>query len=133
MPVGAHEQTVDGDRFFINVNAIHQCCAQNGSYAFWLSETLRAGSIDDAPTRAVHHRLGGAAARDISGGVRVWRNLAFGAGVSTFHTQSAAEVVRLDRTGIAWPIAAGGVSGIGHRQVGYHFQAAWDHTADRSV
>lgn len=126
---GASGQAGDAGRVFVNINAVHQCCVQDGSYSFWLSEPLRGKAIDAPAVREVRHRLAGAAARDISGGVRLWRNLAVGFGVSTFHTRSSAEVVRVDQTGSADSTAsgasAGAVSGLDHHQAGYHFQAAW--------
>ena len=130
-PMGASGQGGDADRVFVNINALHQCCVQQGNYRFWLSEPLRHLSIDEAATYEARHRLGGAAARDVSARVRLWRNLVIGVGVSTFHTQSQADVVRIDQAGVRYVDPHGGgapassIRGLEHRQVGYHIQAAW--------
>lgn len=104
---------------------------QDGSYSFWLSEPRRRAAVDATAAYAVRHRLGGAAARDVGARVRLWRNLAVGIGVSTFHTQSLAEVVRVDQRGRRYVDPHGGgapadsVRGLDHRQIGYHFAVAW--------
>lgn len=130
-PMGASGQGVDVDRVFVNINALHQCCVEQGNYRFWLSEPLHHLSIEETATHEVRHRLGGAAARDVSARVRLWRNLAVGAGVSTLQTQSLAEVVRVDEAGARYVDPVGGgapansVSGLDHHQAGYHFEVAW--------
>lgn len=132
LPMGASGQAVDVDRVFVSINAVHQCCVQDGGYSFWLSEPLSRPAGDETGRFAVRHHLGGAVARDVSARLRVWRNLAVGAGVSTLHTQSQAEVVRVDEAGVRYFDRHGGggapansVSGLDHRQAGYHFEVAW--------
>ena len=131
-PMGASGQGVAADRVFVNINAVHQCCVQERSYSFWLSEPLRRAPVEETTSSVFRHRLGGAAARDVSARVRLWRNLAVGGGVSTFHTQSVAEVVRVDQAGRRYldprgvgDVPANGVRGLDHRQTGYHFAVAW--------
>ena len=131
LPMDASGQAADADRVFVNINAVHQCCVQDGSYSFWLSEPLSRPAGVETVTHAVRHRLGGAAARDVSARVRLWRNLAVGIGVSTFPTQSLAEVVRVDQRGFRYVDPHGGgapansVHGLDHLQIGYHFAVAW--------
>lgn len=127
-PAGAPGQTVGDDRVFININAVHQCCVQNRSYAYWLSEPVPGGASDEAAAHDVRSRLGGAAARDMGGSVRLWRNLAVGFDVSTFRTQSSAEVLRPDRivNYVVPPDASvAQLRDLEHRQVGYHLRVAW--------
>ena len=130
-PMGASGQGVDADRVFVNINTLHQCCVQQGNYRFWLSEPLHHLSVEETATCQIRHRLGGATARDFSARVRLWRNLAIGVGVSTFHTQSQADVVRVDQAGVRYAdprgVGASGdsVGGLDHRQIGHHFEIAW--------
>jgi hypothetical protein len=110
------------DTAFVSVNFGYQV----GDRSF--SETLSATIYDETATYGVNHESGRGGFSDISGGVRVWRNLAAGLGVTRFSTASGATV-----TGsIPHPLflnqlrtATFARSDLNHTETGIHLQAVW--------
>ena len=110
------------DTAFVSVNFGYQV----GDRSF--SETLSATIYDETATYGVNHESGGGGFFDISGGVRVWRNLAAGLGVTRFAATSGAAV-----TGsIPHPLFYGRPrtgsfyrTDLEHTETGIHLQAVW--------
>ena len=110
------------DRGFINVNGTFQ--VGDGSFAETLTETL----YDEQAMYDLTHEFSGGALFDISGGARVWRNLAAGLAVSMFNTTSTVSL-----TGSApHPLffnrsraVTHQQGALDHRQIGWHFQLTW--------
>ncbi len=111
------------DTAFVSVNFGYQV----GDQSF--SETLPSATIyGETAMYGVNHESGVGGFFDISGGVRVWRNLAAGLGVTRFSTASGATV-----TGsIPHPLflnqlrtATFARSDLNHTETGIHLQAVW--------
>jgi len=111
------------DTAFISVNFGYQV----GDRSF--SETLPSVTIyGETATYGVNHESGEGGFFDISGGVRVWRNLAAGLGVTRFSTASGAAVT----ASIPHPLffdrprtGTFATSDLEHTQTGIHLQAVW--------
>ena len=110
------------DLGFVNINGIYQV----GDRSF--TETLTSTVYNETATYDVRHDISGGAAFDVSGGVKVWRNLAAGFGLSIFNTSSTVALtgsvphpVFVDRP----RSVTHQEGGLDHRQLGYHFQATW--------
>ena len=110
------------DNVFISVNFAYQGKEQSFTKAF--SETV----YDEVATYEGVHQSGAGGFFDISGGVRMWRNLAVGLGVTTFSTAGGAAV-----TGsVPHPLffnqprtAFLNRTDLEHKETGIHLQAVW--------
>ena len=110
------------DLAFVSINFGYQV----GDRSF--VEAFSAAIYGEVATYGVDHDSGGGGFFDISGGVRLWRNLAAGLGVTRFSTVSSATVsgsvphpLFFDRPRTAvFP-----VSDLEHTQTGIHLQAVW--------
>ena len=107
---------------FVSINVAHQAGDRSFSESF--SETIYA----EVATHDVRHDGGGSGFFDVSGGVRVWRSLAAGFGVTRFSKRSAAAVT----SQIPHPLffdrprtATFARTDLEHKQTGIHLQAVW--------
>ena len=114
------------DAAFISINFGYQ--VGDRSFSERLGDLVPIIIYDELATYDIDHRSGGGGFFDISGGVRVWRNLAAGLGVTRFVATSGAAV-----TGsIPHPLFFGrprtgnfSRTDLEHAETGIHLQAVW--------
>lgn len=120
--VSAQTPSEPPSRVFVNVNAGAQPSRR-------FITTSRAFTVYDEPaTIATNQRIGNGPVIDISGGYRVWSNLAIGVGFTSFSDTSSSSVTAsipdplfFDRTAAVTSTA----TGLEHTERTIHLQAVW--------
>jgi hypothetical protein len=110
------------DSGFVSINYGYQ--VGDRSFADSFSEAL----YDEVATYEVDHRSGGGGVFDVSGGVRVWRNLAAGLGVTRFSINGGAAVTGSVPHPLFFNQPRNGLlnsSDLEHTQTAVHLQAVW--------
>jgi hypothetical protein len=118
----AHAQMRWMDQAFVNVNVLVQPQSRNVS----VNSTF--DLYDEAATIQGPRKIGGGPVFDISGGKRVWHNLAIGLGYSHFSDSSAATVTARipDPLVFDQPVEQQLNAGnLDHSENGIHFAAIW--------
>ncbi len=111
-----------GDQGFVSVNFASQ--VKDRSF----NESFSASIYDETATYAVAHTGKGGGFFDISGGVRVWRNLAAGVGLTRFSTNTGAAVTGQIPHPLFFNRPRKGFlnrTDLEHTQTGVHIQAVW--------
>ena len=113
------------DQGFVNVNGSYQAGGLQSQ------EVITEPLYGETATYSVVHDLAGGAILDVSGGVRVWRNLAAGFGLTVLTQKLHKSGIKVSGV-VPSPLffnrsrtVAYQVSGLDHRQVAFHFQALW--------
>ena len=111
------------DAAFVSINFGYQV----GDRSF-LRTFLPSAIYGETATYGVNYESGGGGFFDISGGVRVWRNLAAGLGVTRFSTASGAAVTGSIPHPLFFDQPRTGTfarSDLEHTETGIHLQAVW--------
>jgi hypothetical protein len=113
------------DQWFVNINGSSQAGGLQSQ------EVITEPLYGETATYSVVHDLDGGAIFDVSGGVRVWRNLAAGFGMTVLTQKLQNSGIKVSGV-VPSPLffnrprtVAYQVSGLDHRQVAFHFQALW--------
>lgn len=109
------------DRGFAHINLTNQLTSAD------LNDSWSLTAYDEQGNVETHQRIKGGRGFDVGGGVRVWRHLGVGLGVSRFSDSSSAAIVAriphpliFDR-----PRTATGSADTKHSETGVHLQATW--------
>lgn len=120
--VSAQTPSEPPTRMFLNVNVGAQPSRR------FIATTTTLNVYEETATVATNQRVGNGAVIDVSGGYRVWRNLAIGVGFASFSNTGTSEVVAtvpdplfFDRPAIVTTTA----SGLEHTESTVHLQAVW--------
>jgi hypothetical protein len=109
-------------RAYIAINGAYQTTSREFRDSLGFTEYVEEGTIESDYSTEAGPQI------DVAGGVRLWRNLAFGVGVTRFIKSAAASV----HARIPHPFffsryrdVSGVASGIEREEIGVHVQAVW--------
>ena len=123
VPTDAASQTRPDERFFVNINVVHQ-----SPVSWWAEDVFQAGQS----AYEISHELQGGAARDVSAGIRLVSKLSAGVALSRWATTSDVSVAIHDQNDFSTLFLDIGQRRSDHGQVAFHFPVAWTvQVADR--